>query len=68
MTYLSAFTCSRDPLIEEIASLVLSSYMNSPLGSSEVSTNVLSLAIDSVESINRKTLTKAMKGILKEIC
>ena len=59
-------TTSRDPLIEKIASLVCLTHVNSALGSSGTTADVLSLAIESVESINRETLSKGVKCILKE--
>ena len=66
LTYLSAVTVSHDPLVEEIASLDLSPHMRSALGSSKATEDVLRWAIDSIESINKRTLPKAVKYIMKE--
>ena len=66
LTFLSAATISRDPLIEEIASIALSDNMQSVLSSSKSARDVLNLAIESVESIDRRTFPRVVKHIMKE--
>ena len=63
LNYLSSISLSEDPLIKEIASCSLSS---SAIGSSGEMAATLQLAINSVESVNRKTLPRAIRQIVKQ--
>ena len=65
LSFLSAVTTSKDPLIE-IASVALSPSLSAAQCMLEVVGDVLSLAIESVEAINKKTLPRAVKAILKD--
>lgn len=61
LSFLAAVTISKDPLIEEISDLALSLSFRSAQGIRDCVGDALSLAISSVESINRKTLQRALR-------
>ena len=58
---------SPDPVIEEISCIVLSNSFGRATGISAIVKNVPSMAIDSIESINKKTLPKKAHAIFVEI-